>query len=67
MTTNFQIIDAWVQPAQREAFEKLPEVTAPNVMATIAEGDELRVMLVALRRLTKQDPINTAALRERLS
>ena len=26
MTTNFQIIDAWAQPAQREAFAKLPEI-----------------------------------------
>ena len=43
------------------------EVAAKNALAAIAEGDELRVMLVALRRLTKQDPINTAAIRERLA
>lgn len=43
------------------------EVAAKNALAAIAEGDELRVMLVALRRLTKQEPLNTAAIRERLS
>jgi hypothetical protein len=43
------------------------EVAAKNALAAIAEGDELRIMLMALRRLTKQDPLNTAAIRERLS
>ncbi len=43
------------------------EVAAKNALAAIAEGDELRVMLTALRRLTKQDPLNTAAVRERLA
>lgn len=43
------------------------EVAAKNALAAIAEGDELRVMLAALRRLTKQEPLNTAAIRERLA
>jgi alkylation response protein AidB-like acyl-CoA dehydrogenase len=43
------------------------DVAAKNALATIAEGDELRAMLAALRRFTKQEPINTAALRERLA
>jgi len=43
------------------------DVTAKNALAAIAEGDELRVMLTALRRLTKQDALNTAAIRERLA
>lgn len=43
------------------------EVAAKNALAAIAEGDELRVMLTALRRLTKQEPLNTAAIRERLA
>ncbi|MCI0338303.1 MAG: acyl-CoA dehydrogenase family protein [Acidobacteria bacterium] len=43
------------------------EVAAKNALAAIAEGDELRTMLAALRRFTKQEPINTAALRERLA
>jgi len=43
------------------------EVAAKNALAAIADGDELRIMLTALRRLTKQEPLNTAAIRERLS
>ncbi|MBS1786694.1 MAG: acyl-CoA dehydrogenase family protein [Acidobacteria bacterium] len=43
------------------------EIAAKNALAAIAEGDELRMMLVALRRLTKQDALNTAAIRERLA
>jgi alkylation response protein AidB-like acyl-CoA dehydrogenase len=43
------------------------EVAAKNALAAIAEGDELRAMLAALRRFTKQEPINTAAIRERLA
>ncbi|MGE0886067.1 MAG: acyl-CoA dehydrogenase family protein [Blastocatellales bacterium] len=43
------------------------ENAGKNALAAIAEGDELRVMLAALRRLTKQEPLNTAAIRERLA
>jgi len=43
------------------------DIAAKNALAAIAEGDELRIMLTALRRLTKQEPLNTAAIRERLS
>jgi hypothetical protein len=43
------------------------EVAAKNALAAISEGDELRAMLAALRRFTKQDPLNTAAIRERLA
>lgn len=43
------------------------EVAAKNALAAIGEGDELRTMLAALRRFTKQEPLNTAALRERLA
>jgi len=43
------------------------EVAAKNALAAIAEGDELRAMLAALRRFTRQEPINTAALREHLA
>ena len=43
------------------------EIAAKNALAAIADGDELRIMLTALRRLTKQEPLNTAAIRERLS
>ncbi len=43
------------------------EVAAKNALAAIVEGDELRMMLVALKRFTKMEPLNTAAIRERLA
>jgi alkylation response protein AidB-like acyl-CoA dehydrogenase len=43
------------------------EISAKNALAAIADGDDLRTMLAALRRFTKQEPINTAAIRERLA
>lgn len=38
-----------------------------NVLAAAAEGDELRVMLAGLRRLAKHDPVNRAALHDRIA
>ncbi len=44
------------------------EATAKNTIAGFAEGDELRVMLAALRRFTKNNtPINTIAARQRIA
>jgi hypothetical protein len=43
------------------------EVAAKNALAAIGEGDELRIMLGALKRFTKMEPLNTAVLRERLA
>ncbi|MFN0087087.1 MAG: acyl-CoA dehydrogenase family protein [Blastocatellia bacterium] len=43
------------------------EIAARNALAAIGEGDELRIMLSALKRFTKQEPLNTAAIRERLA
>ena len=43
------------------------EVSAKNALAAIFDGDELRIALGALKRFTKQEPINTAAIRERLA
>jgi alkylation response protein AidB-like acyl-CoA dehydrogenase len=43
------------------------EISAKNALAAIGEGDELRVMLAALKRFTKQEPLNTAAIREHLA
>jgi alkylation response protein AidB-like acyl-CoA dehydrogenase len=43
------------------------EVAAKNALAAIAEGDDLRTMLAALRRFTRQEPINTALIREQLA
>jgi alkylation response protein AidB-like acyl-CoA dehydrogenase len=43
------------------------EASARQALAIMAEGDTLRTMLAALRRLFKAPPINTAVLRRRLS
>jgi alkylation response protein AidB-like acyl-CoA dehydrogenase len=43
------------------------DLAAKNALAATVEGDELRVLLAALRRWTKYTPFNTAALRERLA
>jgi alkylation response protein AidB-like acyl-CoA dehydrogenase len=43
------------------------DVSARQALAAMTEGDTLRTMLAALRRLFKQVPVNTAALRRRLA
>ena len=44
------------------------EATAKNTIAGFMEGDELRVMLAALRRFTKNNtPMNTVAARQRIA
>ncbi len=43
------------------------ETKAKNVLAAMAEGDELRTLLAALRRFTKHTPINTVAARQRIA
>ena len=43
------------------------ELTARDALAAIEEGDTLRTLLAALKRLTKTSPINTVALRRRLA
>ncbi|NDD62710.1 MAG: acyl-CoA dehydrogenase [Acidobacteria bacterium] len=43
------------------------EIAGRNAIAAIAEGDELRMLLAALKRFTKQDPLNTAGIRERIA
>ncbi len=44
------------------------EATAKNTIAAIAEGDEGRTLLVALKRFTKNNsPINTIAARQRIA
>ncbi len=40
---------------------------ARNALAAMADGDTLRVLLAALRRLLKVTPVNTVALRRRLA
>ncbi len=44
------------------------EATAKNTLAGFAEGDDLRMMLAALKRFTKNNsPINTIAARQRIA
>ena len=43
------------------------EARAKNTLAAIVEGDDLRMVLAALRRFAKQTPINTVAARQRIA
>jgi alkylation response protein AidB-like acyl-CoA dehydrogenase len=43
------------------------EINAKNTLAAMAEGDELRTLLAALRRFTKLTPMNTVAARQRIA
>ena len=49
-----------------DAVERI-EMQAKNTLAAMAEGDELRTLLAALRRFTKMTPINTVAARQRIA
>jgi alkylation response protein AidB-like acyl-CoA dehydrogenase len=43
------------------------EARAKNTLAAMSEGDELRTLLAALRRFTKQTPMNTVGARQRIA
>ncbi|HEX8189272.1 MAG TPA: acyl-CoA dehydrogenase family protein [Pyrinomonadaceae bacterium] len=43
------------------------EAEARNTLAAVAEGDELRTLLAALKRFTKHTPANTVAARRRIA
>jgi len=43
------------------------EIAAKSALAAMSEGDTLRTLLAALRRLMKVTPVNTVALRRRLA
>ncbi len=44
------------------------EARAKNTIAAMSEGDELRIMLAALKRFTKNTtPVNTIAARQRIA
>ena len=43
------------------------EMAAKSALAAMSEGDTLRTLLAALRRLMKVSPLNTVALRRRLA
>jgi alkylation response protein AidB-like acyl-CoA dehydrogenase len=49
-----------------DAVERI-EADAKNTLAAMAEGDELRTLLAALRRFTKMTPMNTVAARQRIA
>jgi hypothetical protein len=43
------------------------EAAAKNALAAMVDGDTLRTLLAALRRILKVTPINTVALRRQLA
>ena len=43
------------------------EISARNALAAMAEGDALRTLLAALRRVLKPSPVNTVALRRQIA
>jgi hypothetical protein len=43
------------------------ESRAKSTLAGMSEGDELRTLLAALRRFTKQQPMNTIVARQRIA
>jgi hypothetical protein len=44
------------------------EAKAKNTIAAMSEGDEMRTLLVALKRFTKNNsPVNTIAARQRIA
>ncbi len=49
-----------------DAVERI-EARAKNTLAGMAEGDELRTLLAALRRFTKMTPMNTITARQRIA
>ena len=49
-----------------DAVERIDAI-AKNTLAGMAEGDELRTLLAALRRFTKLTPVNTIAARQRIA
>lgn len=55
-----------VQVFSNDAVERI-EANAKNTLAAMSEGDELRTLLAALRRFTKNTPTNTVAARQRIA
>ena len=49
-----------------DAVERV-DAHAKNTLAAMAEGDELRTLLAALRRFTKLTPMNTVVARQRIA
>jgi len=57
---------AVTQVCINDAFARI-EWMAKQIFAAIAEGEELRTQLMALKRLTKNTPVNTIALRREIA
>ncbi|MCA1564077.1 MAG: acyl-CoA dehydrogenase family protein [Acidobacteria bacterium] len=55
-----------VQVFCNDAVQRI-EARAKNTLAAMSEGDELRTLLAALRRFTKQTPVNTVAARQSIA
>lgn len=49
-----------------DAVERI-EADAKNTLAAMADGDELRTLLAALRRFTRMTPMNTVAARQKIA
>jgi hypothetical protein len=49
-----------------DAVERI-EANAKNTLAAMVEGDELRTLLAALRRFTRNTPTNTVVARQRIA
>lgn len=49
-----------------QAFAK-SEWLAKQIFASLAEGEELRTQLMALKRLSRNTPINTVTLRRQIA
>jgi hypothetical protein len=49
-----------------DAFEKV-DWYAKQIFAAVAEGEELRTQLMALKRLSKSTPVNTVTLRREIA
>lgn len=59
----------YVNMAQLYLFEALQKVKneGDEAVASFTEGDELRVMLMGMKRFTKMDPINTKEIRRSIA
>ncbi len=58
--------EAAVRCFAQDAMDKI-EVLSRRLLAAIEEGDNLKMYLAALKRLTKREPINTVALRRQVA
>jgi alkylation response protein AidB-like acyl-CoA dehydrogenase len=61
-----EITTAMTEVYCEEAFEKIA-AAARKVVAAVAEGDMLRTQMAIVRRLSKSEPVNTIALRQKIA